>query len=827
MIEISMNEIYNSLNGVIHGKNRVIVIHSSLPQLGSLSKNFKWQFMSALRKLISEGHTVVLPTFTFSFCDKGYYHYIGSNSETGILGDWFLKLSDVKRTNSPIYSFAVSGPYSEEIIKYNDKNVFGSRSPFSFFHKLNAQFIMLGCGWKYCTQFHYYEELKQVPYRHYKEFIGRADFGNGLNNCKCRMFVRNLEVNPINFFDNIVDSLKVDGLVSRSKLGDGIVESVSCKDLSKKCIESLNSNIFSLVESPNIVESMLNNIYEKQSSHSIKVAILSNNNVELLLSELKKNFSEIIPNREVLAYTVSFGTLYQSIVDVDSDLYKFDADFTFFSERLEDVFQTDLLQDISKDKFKLLDLYITMIETYIENNSGQTYVNTFEQITQSVYGNIDKSQKGGVTNLLNISNKKLERCLFDKENCALFNLRSITTQFNGKVFDSRLWFLGKYQFSDEFSTYLIKRYISIIVSHLGYSTRLILVDLDNTLWGGVLGEDGLDGIKLGGDFPGNAFLNFQKTLKGLKNRGIAIGILSKNSENDALRAIENLPNMAITKEDITIFSINWNKKWENLLEISKKIGLGVNNILFIDDNPVEREQMRINLPGVKILDLPDDPSLYSEVLLNSPYIELTKITKEDLNRNKSYSAKFKIDKKRENFSKIEDFYSNLKPKLVISKLLPSNISRAVQLIAKTNQFNTTTIRYKQSELSSLHDDGKVVYVLGYKDVYSDFENVGLAIIDWKKGRYSSSNLDLFLLSCRVLERGIELGFLGWWHEKAKVLNRDIITGDVVQNSKNKPAHSLFLNSGFVKIKNSESKWKLRIDSSTIKIPKWISIDDKT
>ena len=107
--------------------------------------------------------------------------------------------------------------------------------------------------------------------------------------------------------------------------------------------------------------------------------------------------------------------------------------------------------------------------------------------------------------------------------------------------------MGKYQFSDEFSTYLIKRYISIIVSHLGYSTRLILVDLDNTLWGGVLGEDGLDGIKLGGDFPGNAFLNFQKTLKGLKNRGIAIGILSKNSENDALRAIENLPNMAITK----------------------------------------------------------------------------------------------------------------------------------------------------------------------------------------------------------------------------------------------------------------------------------------
>ncbi|MBT4731539.1 HAD-IIIC family phosphatase [Candidatus Woesearchaeota archaeon] len=825
MIGLTTDEIYGCLKSLIKGKDRVVVIHSSLPQLGRLSPEFKWSILGALRKLLMDGHTIALPTFTFSFCQGSDFHYLESRSETGILGDWFLGLNGVQRTHHAIYSFAVAGKGAQQIIGSQDTTTFGEKSPFGLFDKLDATLVMLGCGWKHCTQFHYYEQEAKVPYRFFKTFQGKADFGCKTRQYSSKMFVRNLSVNPKNDFDFIMGSLYDENSIVRRKLGDGIVESVSCSLFGSICRKHLVNDKYSLLLNPEVARYNVDNLLSMRNNETIRVALVGSSNLDILSSEIKTIFNALIPSRKHKVFKLEFGRLHQNILDEESDLYQFSANFTFFVDRLEDVLKIDILQNIEKEKLNAVEVYTKIVRKYSDNNSGVIFVNTFEQLTSSIFKNEDQNQDRGLTKLLNTSNYQLNKLSKNASNINLFDLKGAIIEYEGKVFDQRLWYLGRFPYSKKFSQFLIKRYASLILSAIGESVRLILVDLDNTLWGGVLGEDGIENIQLGGDFPGNAFLGFQNTLKELNNRGVALGILSKNNEDEALEAIQRLPNMVITENVISAYAINWEPKWKNLIRVSKEIGLDFRNILFIDDNPIEREQIRINLPGVRVLDMPDDPALYSSALLNSPYVESFHLTNEDMMRGRQYSSKFKIENKKKDFSKLEDFYKYIQPKVTVFPLNMTNTSRAVQLIAKTNQFNTTSIRYTQKELEVLQKNGCKIYVLGYEDIFSDFENIGVAVIDWSDQKKKKSTLELLLLSCRVLGRGIECGFFGWWLEKSSRMGMDTLVGKVKCTSRNTPVHKLFKKNGFYKKSNS-SEWFADIKDSKIKISKWVHITEK-
>ena len=174
------------------------------------------------------------------------------------------------------------------------------------------------------------------------------------------------------------------------------------------------------------------------------------------------------------------------------------------------------------------------------------------------------------------------------------------------------------------------------MAELGKTTRAIALDIDGTLWGGVLGEDGIEGIAVGGDYPGNAYVAFQKQLKQIMARGVALVLLSKNDELHVLEAFDRRQEMVLTVDDFVTHRINWHPKWQNLSDIAEEMSLGLESFLFIDDNPVERSQMAQFLPEVKVLDLPDDPAEYVETLLSSPYLECISITDEDKKRVRSY-----------------------------------------------------------------------------------------------------------------------------------------------------------------------------------------------
>jgi FkbH-like protein len=822
---LSSDEIYKSLNSSISDSS-IAVIHSSIIHFRIDPEKLKWQLLTALKRLLSDNITIVIPAFTFSFCRGVAFDIVKSPSETGILGDWFQELSGVKRTNHGIYSFATSGPHSQEIIDCVNSTTFGEDSVFGLFDRLDARIVMLGCDWTYCTQFHYYEEEFKVPYRLYKEFKGNVDIYGDVKKKKHKMFVRDLNIAPENNFDTLINELDAKGEISRIELGNSLIQSASCSSIGSASRKLLEISPYALIKNQNTIKFKLKNILEKNNNSPIKISILGTSNTELLSNEINRKFQDYFPSNKIQIYQPAFGQMYQDILDEDSNLNLFEPDFSIFADRLIDVYSTDILHDIVNDGMDSLNLYANMIVKYANNSSGIIFVNTFEQVSPSIYGNHDINHDEGVGQFIQLANELLANVLKENKNIHLFNLANASTTYSGELVDWRLWYLGRFPYSKEYSSFLAKQYVSLALAASGNSTRLILLDLDNTLWGGVLGEDGLSGVQLGGDYPGNAFMGFQKVLKHLCSCGIVLGIVSKNDENIALNAIKSLENMVIKQDDISIHAINWNSKVNNIIQISNAIGIGLNNILFIDDNPIEREQVKQDLPEVKVLELPSDPSLYSSELMNSPYIQMLSITSEDKKRSKRYISKKNVELEKTKFSSLEDFYVSIEPLLTISPLDDKNISRAIQLVNKTNQFNTTTIRYSEKELESLSQSNQnSVFVLGYQDKFSTFENIGLIVLNWGDGLLSESTLKLFLLSCRVLGRGIEFGVLGWWSKKALKMGKNKLIGLIQPTERNTPVLSLYKDNGFEE--NDSGRVWTRNNATQIKTPSWIKVIDNS
>ena len=202
-----LDTLCRALLSVIDAHDEIVVLHSALHAFGLKGEELKWPLLRTLRRLEARGQTLVLPTFTLSFLGGKAYHHRDSRSETGILGDWFLSLDGVKRLPHPVYSFAVAGPRAEEVLACAGETTFGPGSPFALFEERDARIVMLGCSWEYCTQFHLCEEEAGVPYRYFKDFRGRTDFGKGETEAAVRMYVRDLEIDPANALSPLVEHL--------------------------------------------------------------------------------------------------------------------------------------------------------------------------------------------------------------------------------------------------------------------------------------------------------------------------------------------------------------------------------------------------------------------------------------------------------------------------------------------------------------------------------------------------------------------------------------------------------------------------------------------
>ncbi len=822
-------DLYQALAGAITADHDVAVIHSSLLHLRLAPDGLKWDLLAALRMLLEGGKTLAVPAFTLSFCRGRAFDLRSSPSEAGPLGTWLLELAGAHRTPHPIYSFAVAGPRAGEFMSCANSTTFGDDSVFALCERLNARLVMLGCDWGACTQFHRYEEAAQVPYRRYKTFIAPADLGDGPRSTAVRMFVRDLELDPVNEYTPSVERLARAGRLHTQPLGAGSIQSASCGDLAAVCRELLAADPLAFVRHRRAVDYALHR--RGQAARTVKVALIGARNTALLDRAVSEMLPAHLPDAGVSVYSVPYGQVFQEALSPASGLSRFAADFTFFVDRLEDIAQVDSLDELRgrDDLPERFARHLDLVRGYRERAGGTIVINTFINTQGPALGLADGGAEDGIAAIVARCNRQLEGAFGPPADrpVQLLRLDQAAALFEGgAIFDPRIWYLGRFPFSQAFTDYLARRYCGIVLAALGRTTRLVVVDLDGTLWGGVLGEDGIAGLTIGGDYPGNAFAAFQRALKTLAGRGVAVAIASKNDEGYALQALRDRPEMVLHERDVVAHRINWRPKWGNVEEMAAELGVGLEAVLFVDDSPAEREEMRQHLPAVKVLDLPPDPARYAAALLGSPYLECLSVTREDLARIHRYQVRRNVEQTRARFERAEDFYASLGSTLHIFPLEAGNIARAEQLVNKTNQFNATTRRYTRDQLDSMRGTGGGVYVIGLEDRFSAVENIGVVIIRWHDPQPGWAEIDSFLLSCRVLGRGVETAVLSWLVRLAAARGMTGLAGRIVPTERNTPVRSVYRDHGFTP-GPADGEWRVVLAEVPRGMPSWIAVIDHT
>jgi FkbH-like protein len=359
--------------------------------------------------------------------------------------------------------------------------------------------------------------------------------------------------------------------------------------------------------------------------------------------------------------------------------------------------------------------------------------------------------------------------------------------------DARKWQLYRQPYSETFWQSIGTQAGRIIAAEKIAAKKCVVLDLDNTLWGGVIGEDGLVGIALGDDFPGRAFRDFQRYLMHLKSKGVMLAVASKNNPEDAYEVFDKHDAMVLSRRDIVAFEINWESKVESIKRIAAKLNIGLDALVFIDDNPKEIGEVQERLPAVTCILVPEELADLPALLAGTDLFDTLHVSDEDRKRTEMIAADQQRSAVQETMSE-EEFRKSLQLKIDIFAAEKQHLARITQLVNKTNQFNLTTIRRTQDEIEKLAaSPGALVLGMNIADKYGDYGLVGVAILT-KNG--ATADIDTLLMSCRVLGRGAEETFIAQIAQAAKFMGAACLRGKYVATAKNAMVAELYSRLGF-------------------------------
>ena len=398
---------------------------------------------------------------------------------------------------------------------------------------------------------------------------------------------------------------------------------------------------------------------------------------------------------------------------------------------------------------------------------------------------LDLKNDYGIANVLLRANLRLVDNLKESRNIFVLNAQRWMELAGARnAHNPKLWYMGKIGFGNDVFKEAARDLRAALQGMAGAARKLVLLDLDETLWGGIVGDGGWEGIRLGGhDATGEAFVDFQTALKALKNRGVLLGIVSKNEEEIALEALSRHPEMVLRPADFAGWRINWRDKVANIRDLVQELNLGLQSAVFIDDNQVERSRVREALPEVLVPDWPEDRLLYRKALLDLDCFDTPSITEEDLERTRLYAAERRRVAVRDEAQTFEDWLRTLETRVTVERLNASNLPRGAQLLNKTNQMNLSTRRLSEVELSAwAGDEGHYVWTYRVADKFGDAGLTGIASLEVDQG--SATVVD-FLLSCRVIGRRVEETVLHHLALAARQLGLRQLTARYVPTPKNK------------------------------------------
>ncbi|WP_225442584.1 HAD-IIIC family phosphatase [Paenibacillus lycopersici] len=418
----------------------------------------------------------------------------------------------------------------------------------------------------------------------------------------------------------------------------------------------------------------------------------------------------------------------------------------------------------------------------------------------------------GLTNILMQMNLRLAERLSGHKSFIILDSTYWYAAIQKKSYDSKMYALGKIPFTRDLFAFVAQEMKAVVCGLLGQSKKLIICDLDNTLWGGIIGDDGMENIKLGGIDPvGESFKAFQRELKRLASRGILLGISSKNNEQTALEMIEQHPEMILKKADFSALRINWEDKAQNILEIVNELHLGLQSVVFLDDNPIERDRIRQALPGIYVPDLPEDYTQYPVFIHTLNCFETSSVTEEDRDRGKWFQIEQQRQEGKRLVGSLEDWLSSLELKVRVTKLNAALLPRVVQLLNKTNQFNMATRRFTTEDYWTWSNQADhSVFVFEVEDKFGTSGYTG--ILSLSRMEADQAEIHDFVMSCRVMGKGIEEAML---YYALLAAGSSRLTARCIETSKNKP----FID--FMKEKYVPGSTE-RLDADQIHMPNYIT-----
>jgi len=560
----------------------------------------------------------------------------------------------------------------------------------------------------------------------------------------------------------------------------------------------------------------------------MKIAVLSSSTIKGIKEALfiKCYKLRIIPEILIGGY----NQYNQEILDDNSQLYKFKPNLVILfidtKSLLGDVF-FDYYQLSEEKKDNLFGVIINQIKLLVDkilhNLNCKIVLHNFEVPINSPLGIIDNKQRLGFIEFVKDINSEISRQFKENNQIFVFDYDAFCSKCGKEnILDYKMYYLGDIKIRFKYIPRLCEEYISYIKPLLALTKKCIVLDLDNTLWGGIVGEDGFEGIKLGPTPEGRPFLEFQRYLLSLFNIGIILSINSSNNPEDALSVLRTHPHMILKENHFASIKINWDSKISNMKKISEEINIGLDSLVFFDDDKLNREIIRTALPEVKVVDLPDDPSLYLKTLMELNDFNSYQFSEEDKKRGQMYADERKRQELNETIMDITEYLKALNMVVTIEKANSFNIPRISQLTQKTNQFNMTTKRYLEEDIKKFANSNKyLVYSARIEDKFGDNGIVGVVIVKREEKKWI---IDSFLLSCRVIGRRVEETILVYILEEAKKERVNTLIGEFISTKKNIPAKEFYKKIGFelIEEKNGRQLWEFPIEKE-YKYPEFIRI----
>ena len=564
---------------------------------------------------------------------------------------------------------------------------------------------------------------------------------------------------------------------------------------------------------------------------TVRVGVLSTFTIEPLLPHLR--LAAGLNLMDVQPYSGDFNQVEQEAMNPQSGLYACNPEVVILAIRGEE-FASDLWgrfatlraeNRVEEAVQHALGRIRALLEVMRTHTRASIAVHNYVPPAHPALGLIDTLSADGQVAVVHRFNALLAELAASMEGVYVVDYARLVAERGFSAWhDQRMWHLARQPLSALALPLLAQEYVAVLRALNGMSRKCLVLDCDNTLWGGVIGEDGMSGIQIGHDYPGSAFRTFQEVVLRLHDRGVILAVNSKNNKADVLEVFDQHPDMLLKREHLAAMQVNWINKADNMQALAADLNIGLDHMVFLDDNPVERQLVREQLPQVLVPELPEDPVEFTETLLRIRDFDALSWSVEDRTRTQMYRQEVDRHQFMQATGNLESFYRGLEMRMVVGQADETSLPRIAQLTQRTNQFNLTTKRYTELDLTRFmksHD--KHVFWLRLTDRFGDNGIVGAAII---REVGSTWDIDSLLMSCRVLGRTVEDAFLAFLVAEARTAGAGKIKGRYEPTAKNSQVADFYSSRGFCAGPKDEEGccWILEVADAGHTIPNWISLE---